>query len=229
MNFDDLKEQLLSLFRRIAERIQDTPAYGQLKDRFDGLSPSMQRLTVFAGVVLAFLIVLSIPLSWHGESKTAMDDFDQRRNVIRELLKVSREAAEVPDIPTSPPVETLKGDVQARAKQANLLDEQIKSIETVSASGGLVPSDKSAGGLVVTLWKLNLRQLVDVGTQLSHISPSVKMTGVEIAANKEDGHYFDVIYRLTALAVPDLSSTDVGDTDAPAAGRKTPPRRGRGQ
>lgn len=221
MNFDDLKEQLLSLLRRLGERIQDTPAYGQLKDRFDGLSPSMQKTTVLAGVVLAFLIVLSLPWSWYGESHTAMEGFDERRNVIRELLKVSREAAEVPDIPTAPPIESLKADVQNRAKQANLLDEQIKSIETVAAAGGLVPSDKSAGGLVVTLWKLNLRQLVDVGGQLSRLNPSVKMTGVEIAANKEDAHYFDVIYRLTALAVPDLSA------DAPEPEpAKAPARRG---
>lgn len=221
MNFDDLKEQLLSLLRRLGERIQDTPAYGQLKDRFDGLSPSMQKTTVLAGVVLAFLIVLSLPWSWYGESHTAMEGFDERRNVIRELLKVSREAAEVPDIPTAPPVESLKADVQNRAKQANLLDEQIKSIETVAAAGGLVPSDKSAGGLVVTLWKLNLRQLVDVGGQLSRLNPSVKMTGVEIAANKEDAHYFDVVYRLTALAVPDLSA------DAPEPEpAKAPARRG---
>lgn len=221
MNFDDLKEQLLSLLRRLGERIQDTPAYGQLKDRFDGLSPSMQKTTVLAGVVLAFLIVLSLPWSWYGESHTAVEGFDERRNVIRELLKVSREAAEVPDIPTAPPIESLKADVQNRAKQANLLDEQIKSIETVAAAGGLVPSDKSAGGLVVTLWKLNLRQLVDVGGQLSRLNPSVKMTGVEIAANKEDAHYFDVVYRLTALAVPDLSA------DAPEPEpAKAPARRG---
>lgn len=221
MNFDDLKEQLLSLLRRLGERIQDTPAYGQLKDRFDGLSPSMQKTTVLAGVVLAFLIVLSLPWSWYGESHTAVEGFDERRNVIRELLKVSREAAEVPDIPTAPPIESLKADVQNRAKQANLLDEQIKSIETVAAAGGLVPSDKSAGGLVVTLWKLNLRQLVDVGSQLSRLNPSVKMTGVEIAANKEDAHYFDVVYRLTALAVPDLSA------DAPEPEpAKAPARRG---
>lgn len=223
MNFDDLKEQLLSLLRRLGERVQDTPAYGQLKDRFDGLSPSMQKMTVLAGVVLAFLIALSLPWGWYGESHTAMEGFDERRNVIRELLKVSREAAEVPDIPTAPPIESLKADVQNRAKQANLLDEQIKSIETVAAAGGLVPSDKSAGGLVVTLWKLNLRQLVDVGGQLSRLNPSVKMTGVEIAANKEDAHYFDVIYRLTALAVPDLSA------DAPEPEpAKAPARRGRG-
>lgn len=221
MNFDDIKERILSLLRRIAERIQDTPFYGQMKDRFDGLSPSMQRLSVLMVVLAGFLIILIFPWTWYGESQDIVNAFEERRNVIRELLKVSREATDVPDIPMAPPIETIRTDLQARMKDLNLLDEQIKSIDSSGSSSKLIPADKTEGGLAVSLAKLNLRQVVDVGSLLTRLSPSLKVTDLEMKANREDARYFDVIYRLTALAVPDLSAPPP-EPEPPSKGGKKP-------
>lgn len=206
MTLDDLKDQLLTSARRIGERVQDTPAYAQLKDRFDGLTPPMQRLSVLLVVLVAFLMVLMLPWSWYGETQDVVTTFEERRNVIRELLKVSREAGDVPDIPMAPPIDTMRGDIQSRLKEASLIEEQIKGIDASTQPSKLIPQDKTEGSLSISLSKLNVRQVVQVGSMLSRLSPSVKVTDLEMLANREDGRYFDVIFRLTSLAVPDLSA-----------------------
>lgn len=223
MNLDDLKEQLISLWSRIAERVQDSALYNQLKDRFDGLSPQAQRTTVLGGAVLLYLALLSIPYSWYVTTADQVTEFEERRNVIRELLKVSREVSDIPDLPLPPPVETLRIDAQARAREANLIDEQIKSVEALSDGSRLISADKSSGAIQVSLEKLNLRQLVDVGAKLSRINASVKLTSVSVTATKEDPHYFNAVYRLVALAVPDMSAEL-----APPEPEAPPARGGRG-
>lgn len=228
MTADDLKESLLSTARRIGERIQDTPAWAQFKDRFDGWSPAMQRLAVLSIVLAAFLIVLMLPWSWYGESQEVVDTFEERRNVIRELLKVSREAGDVPDIPMAPPVDSMRADLQARLKEASLIEDQIKGIDASSSSSRLIPADKTESGLQISLWKLNVRQVVQVGTMLSRLSPSVKLTDIEMQANKEDARYFDVIFRLVSLAVPDLSAPPAEPEPANSNNRRARGNQGAG-
>lgn len=99
MTVDDLKEQIQGVGRRITDRLEEIPAYVQMKERFEGLTPPMQKLTVLAVVVVGWLIVLSIPWGWSSESSLSIEGFESRRALIRDLLKVSREAAEVPNIP----------------------------------------------------------------------------------------------------------------------------------
>lgn len=220
MNFDDLKDQLLSLYHRLMERVQDSAMYNQLKDRFDALTPQAQKTTVLGGAVVIYLMLLLIPYSWYSETSDAVTAFEERRNVIRELLKVSREIAEIPDIPVPPPTESLKVDAQARAREANLIDEQVKSVEVTPDGSALISNDKSAGSVTVQLSKLNLRQLVDVGSKLSRLNPSVKLTALEVQATKENPHYFDVSYKMVALAVPEVNF-------APPAGEPEPAPKGR--
>lgn len=218
MTVDDLKEQFQSVGRRITDRLEEIPAYVEMKERFEGLTPPMQKLTVLGVVVLGWLIVLSVPWSWNSESNLSIEGFESRRALIRDLLKVSREAAEVPNIPPSPPVESLKVDVENRLRSVNLLPEQVKSIEAGVNTSNLLPADRSAGSLSVILSKLNIQQVVEAGSQLSRLSPAVKLTGVQMAANKEDQRYFDVTYRLSALAVPDLSAPP--SDEPPQGGRR---------
>lgn len=217
MNLDDLKEQFQALGQKISDQLQEVPVFVQLKERFDGLTPASQKMVVFGGIVAAWLFVLSIPWGWKSESGYYVENFETRRTLIRDLLKASREAAQVPNVPPAPPDETLRVDVESRLQSMNVGPEQIASIETSTGGSNLIPADRSSGLLDVNLKKLNVQQVVQAGTQLSRISPSVKMTAIEMIANKEDARYYDVKYRLIALAVPDLSVTD---DEAPAGGRQ---------
>ena len=78
----------------------------------------------------------------------------------------------------------------------------MKGIEVIAADTGLIPKGLLESGLRISLAKLNLRQIVDIGYNIQAISPSVKMNAINITANPEDPRYFDVEMKLVSLAVP---------------------------
>lgn len=201
MNLDDLKDRFSTELRATWDRIQESAAYNQMRDRYENMTPSMQKLTLYGGIAAAALIVLSIPYGYFSGSTDAVTEFEGKRMTIRELLKVSREASEVPSIPQAPSIDMLRGMIENQIRSANLLPEQIKGTQSTSGSA-LIPSNLSEGGLQIQLAKLNLRQIVDLGYKFSSISPSVKMSDMTMTANREDNRYFDVVYKLVALAVP---------------------------
>lgn len=217
MNFEELKERFLTQALSYWERIKESSAYNQLRDRYENLSPAAQRGSLIGGAVLIALIILSFPFSYYSNSQTSVSEFEEKRSTIRELLKVTREASDVPDLAQPPPMDQLKNMADTQIRNANLLPEQVKSVEVSSAASKLIPQNLSSGSLIVTLSKLNLRQVVDLGYQLQAMNTSVKMQDLSIVANREDVHYFDVVYKLIALAVP--------STPAPEPEPIAPPKR----
>ncbi|MGZ3771235.1 MAG: hypothetical protein ACXVCP_13130 [Bdellovibrio sp.] len=218
MNFDDLKDRLITDAGVTWERIQESGAYNQLRDRYENLTPPMQKMTVVGVSALVALILLSFPYSHFTTSNEYVGDFENKRMTIRELLKVSRESAEVPQIPQAPSVESIRSSVDNQIKAANLLPEQIKGTEILGSDSKVIPKNLTEGVVQVRLAKLNLRQVLDLGYQFQSISPSVKLKDMSMSANHEDARYFDVTYKLVALAVP----------AAPEVAPEPPPSRGAG-
>ncbi|MFV3410479.1 hypothetical protein ACNH6C_17850 [Bdellovibrio bacteriovorus] len=215
-SFDDLKEKLVSDARVTWERIQESGAYNQLRDRYENMTPAMQKLTLVGSVALVSLIILSIPYGKYTQSNEYVSEFESKRMTIRELLKVSRESSEVPQIPQAPSMDMIRNNIDNQIKAANLLPEQIKGTEIQENNSNLVPKNLTEGLLQVSLAKLNIRQVLDLGYQFQSINPSVKMKDMVMTANREDNRYFDVVYKLVALAVP----------AAPAPEAPEPPSRG---
>lgn len=202
MNFDDIKDNLKSQLGQTWSRVEDSSAYNQLRDRFENLTPTNQKLTLMAAGAVMALLIISIPYSYYSTSTEYVGTFEEKRGLIRELLKVTRESNEVPDLPVAPNADMLKGTIEGQLHMAKLLPEQMKSIEVVAADTGLIPKGLLESGLRISLAKLNLRQIVDIGYNIQAISPSVKMSAIDIKANVEDPRYFDVEMKLVSLAVP---------------------------
>lgn len=202
MNFDDLKDKLISDARLTWDRIQESGAYNQLRDRYENLTPPMQKLTLVGSVALIAFLILSMPYSHFSSSNEYVGDFENKRMTIRELLKVSRESADVPQIPQAPSIDIIRSNIENQIKTANLLPEQIKGTEVLASESKAIPKNLTEGLMQVSLAKLNLRQILDLGYQFQSISPSVKLKDLTMNANREDSRYFDVTYKLVALAVP---------------------------
>jgi hypothetical protein len=205
MNFEDLKERIVSTFKQIWERIQESSLYNQGRDRFENLSPRAQKSVLASVVVFLSLMFFSIPYGYFTESSGSVAGFEERRDLVRRLLKASREAADVPDIPQPPAPENLKGQVDTQLKQAQLIPEQIKSVSIAPVDSKLIPAPMAQGSVVVSLAKLNLRQIVEIGYKLKAISPSVKMSSMQIFANHTDSRYFDATFTLVSLLVPEAA------------------------
>jgi hypothetical protein len=202
MNFDELKERLLSELKQLWERIQDSSIYNQLRDRYENLTPSMQRLVVAAAAGLISLFILSIPYGYWSESVDAVHGFEDRRDLVRKLLKTSRDAADIPDIPQSPSTDTLTSEVNTILTASQLLPEQNKGVSPVTAESSLIPTAAAQGAISVSLAKLNLKQIIEIGYKIKAISPTVKMTAMQMFPNREKPEYFDVTFKLVSLAVP---------------------------
>ncbi|MEK2645095.1 hypothetical protein [Bdellovibrio sp. BCCA] len=202
MNLDDLKDKLVSDARVTWERIQESGTYNQLRDRYENMSPSMQKVTLVGGAALIAFMILSVPYRYYSQSQEYVGEFEGKRMTIRELLKVSRESSDIPQIPQAPSMDMIRSSVENQIKNANLLPEQIKGTEVADNNSKVIPKNLTEGLLQVSLAKLNLRQVLDLGYQFQTINPSVKLKDMVMTANREDARYFDVVYKLVALAVP---------------------------
>lgn len=220
MNIDDLKDNLKSQFGQTWSRIEESSFYNQMKDRFENLSPTNQKLTLMGAGALLALVVISIPYSYYSTSTEYVATYEEKRGLIRELLKVTRESSEVPDLPSAPSAEVLKSNIENQLRMANLLPEQLKGIEVMTAETSLIPKGLLESGLRISLAKLNLRQIVDIGYNIQAVSPSVKMNDVNITANSEDPRYFDVDFKLVSLAVPQ-AHTEAPEVDDSGTGDGT--------
>lgn len=202
MNLDDLKDRLKTEGRATWDRIQESTVYNNLRDRYENLSPVMQKVTLYGGIVAISAFILSIPLGYFSQSQEYVTEFEGKRVTIRELLKVSRESADVPAIPQAPPVDSIRSTIDAQIRNAGLLAEQIKGTDVIDSNSTIIPKNLTEGALQVSLAKLNLRQIIDLGYQFQAINSSVKLKDLVITANREDSRYFDVVYKLVSLAVP---------------------------
>jgi hypothetical protein len=160
-------------------------------------------LATIGGGLLVLFMLLFFPLSNLSDSQTTLSLFEEKRSLIRDLFKTYRESSATPNIATPPNYELLRSNVESIISRADLTPEQnLGSIE-ITAEGNLIPQNLVTHALQVKLAKLNLKQIVDIGSGLVGISESVKMKDMQITANSQDTRYFDVSYKLYSLKVPE--------------------------
>ncbi len=203
MAFEDLKEQIQSELKNRWDQFQESSIYVRTREKFENLTPNSQKLTVIGISVAVAAILISFPWGYFSTSNQSVTSFEEKRSLIRQLLKSTRESQEAPNLPIPPDLNALKAQIENQIQAARLLPEQKRSIAPATGEKThLIPDNLSQGSLVVSLAQLNLRQVVDLGHQFQSISPTVKMTDLEIQASAKDPHYFDVIYKLAVLSVP---------------------------
>lgn len=208
MNLNELKEKLRADAQVTWEKFQDSPVYSQLKDRYDNLSPAMQKLAIFGSVALLLLVLLSTPMGSYTNAGIQEQEFLERRQLIRDFLKAQRSSQDLPNLPAAPPTETLRAQIQGQATMARLIPDQIGSVEEVRKASSLIADNLLSTQLQVSYKKLNLRQVIDLGTQLQNLSPSVKLKDMNMIASTTHPQYFDVDFL---VAVLNLSPSEGGN------------------
>lgn len=213
---ENVKSQSKAAAIRVGQQLQESPAYQQAQDRYQNMSPSMQKLSVVAAIFFIALVVLYYPLSQLAESRTSLTLFEEKRNLIRALFKTYREASSAPNIVRPPNLEGLRVAVESILNRAELLPEQNLGISQGGPEGRLIPQNLVAYVLQVKLAKLNLRQIVDIGSSIAGISESVKMKDLVVSANRQDTRYYDVTYALYGLKVPEPNIDTPAEIEKPA-------------
>lgn len=216
MNLDELKENIFSKLKVEFEKFQDSSLYLTVSERYQNLSPIAQKLVLIGIFTVTTYLVVSIPLDYYNNSNNHLAEFSGKRELVRELLKASKEAQEIPNIPVPPDVNSVKSRIQSRIEIAKLIPEQIKSVEVISDSSKLVPNKFNQGMVQVQLSQLNLGQIVDLAHQIMSISPSIKLQDLEMSAHSKDDRYYDVIMKVLVLEVPSFDSSSEDDPSPPA-------------
>lgn len=200
---EEIKDQLKATFSRVGDAIQESESYAKLQDRYQSLSAGSQRLVWIVGILIITFMVFSYPLLQISNSQVLITSFEEKRSLIRDLFKTYRESSGQASIPVSPSAENLKNAVETILTVANLIPEQRVGIIQGTPEGKLIPASLISHVIDVKLAKLNLKQIVDIGTSIAAISESVKLKDMLIAANTKDTRYYDVTYKLYALNVPE--------------------------
>lgn len=202
MAFEELQERLVSQAKATWEKVEESSLYNQVKDRFENLSPLMQKVVLSVAAAITALFLFSFPLGFYSESDQTLSEFETRRNLTRELLKTARDASQAPPLSGTPDSADLQSRIQSQLENSQLLPEQIRSVQTVALPASMIPQNALAYGMEVSLAKLNLTQVVAIGHQLGMIdSTTTKIKDMEMVPNAQDARYLDVIYRLVTFKI----------------------------
>lgn len=199
MNIEDLKEKIKTSWAEV----QEHPTYNTLKEKYETLSPDTQRVLVLSVVLVVFLAVLSIPMSYLSSSGESIERFETDKRMIRELLKVGKKKPGRSALPPSMSIDDIRGRVSSTLSRFQLLPEQKGDVVLAQEKNQLVPSPIQQISATVQLKTLNLKQIVDVGHALQRASHSIKLVGLSIirSAGKKE-NYFDVTYKVSAFSMP---------------------------
>lgn len=209
MNADDLKDQLREQFSSLWGRIQESSVYNNIKEQFEALPQAAQRaISIGAGVIVALFIVY-IPFSYILAANDSIEEFNENRGLIRELLRVARFGDQAPPLPPQLSITDLQNQAQMILTELKLVPEQMGPITPLEdrPAKNLTAAMIQQAGISVSINKINLSQILDIGYRFQNINLGTKITGLEIVAHAEDNHYYNVTYKLVNFSLPQNSNS----------------------
>ena len=217
---DEIKNQLKEKFSEIFEKIKETELYQKAEEKYQSLNPRGQKLTRYASAFLVLFFVVIYPVSQLQMSSDLVAEFEVKRELLRDLFKTYRESSASPALPPPPQGGELVSQVQSMLSSAELLPEQIVNVGLVEFEGRIIPQKLVNSVVAVQLSSINLRQTVDIGTQLANISASIKVKDLDMNATEGKAGYFDVTYKLYAFNVPQPIVEAAPDIELPNKDKK---------
>lgn len=220
--FDDLKEQFKTQSAQVWEKIQESTAFNHLRDRYENLSTRSQKIVVIGSSLIALLFVLSIPLQFLSSATDQVSLYEDQRELIHDLFKIQQDSQSSTGLTPGPNAMALQSQIDGELKNSMLAPEQIRGSQIDQSSIPGIPKEYVEAALQVSLAKLNLRQVVDIGYQILNIHPTLKMVDLVVEPNMQDSRYFDVVYKIAALKVPVFLPPPPIEDEKPKKGDKKP-------
>ncbi len=211
----EVKDQLLDILKTRWGELQESSIYIQIKEKYDDMSSGAQKLVVLACIAIIVLFLVLPPWSWIGSSSTFIESFESKKALIRSLLQLKRDIAQAPAVANGISSSALKKQVETSIRAIGLNADQIKGVAEISLSNDgsstLVADSVLQNGVQITVSKINLEQFVDLSYRIQKMNLTAKLLSVDMKANNEDNHYYDVIYQLISFAVPQVEVEIEGD------------------
>jgi hypothetical protein len=213
---DALKNLLENLKERIkvawAEQ-QETELYISTKEKFEALPIITQKLIIAGAGLLLVLLFLWWPVSNLIDSMDFNGQFNEQRQVLKELFRIDRDMSSGPNVPTPPTPVSLKSTFDSKIAASGIKSDQIKDQSEMPPQnvGG---ADQK--GYQYHIAHLTIRQAIDLSYELEHADPSLKLGGLELIAEAQDPHFYEVGIKLVTFApkVASLGTPGKGIVDA---------------
>lgn len=203
MDFKDIKDQFAERLKEVGQKISENESVIQLVERYKALSPVMQKVIAGVSIVLALYIIYSIPASYVTTSTEYEDNFNYNRGLIRGLFRSARQPIINAEKFSGMNTDELKTRVDGLMASALVVESQKgSSYPSKNALSVALPAAIKQEGMTFEIKKLNLKQVVSLGEQISTMHPNAKLAAVEIRADEQDPHYFNVKYSVTSLSLP---------------------------
>lgn len=214
MALEELRERFSQQLKDLGGKIQDSPAFQSMKEKFDDLPANQQKIVVILLAVVISFFLFSFPYENWSASSESVTEFEDRRELIRDLLKVTKETSEIPSFVPAPELGQIKTDIEMRLQQFQLVNEQLAGVNVeMPTNSSLIPTSRQEGGIKVMLKKLNLRQVVDITAQLQAMEPAIKLKNLSLDSNLQDARYLDAVLEFVVIKIPQISMDSTG-TDA---------------
>ncbi|MGE0526056.1 MAG: hypothetical protein AB7G93_14730 [Bdellovibrionales bacterium] len=224
MAFENLRDQLKEQWAELSAKIQESPAFNSLRERFESQTPAVQRAIVAGAGALFALFLLSFPLGYLSTSNEHLEYFEENRELIRGLLRASRSASEPSPVPPPVAADSLKTMIEERLRSRNLSPEQIGEMNPIpnQPAGNLAPATVVQNGLAVQVKNLNLTQIVDIANMLQNLGPGTKLMGLDVVQADGQTHYYNIIARVVNFGLPVIAEPE--EEKSPPARRPSRPR-----
>lgn len=227
MALEVVREKLKDALADLSSKIQENSAFNNLREKFEGQPPTVQR-AILAGIAfMAFLFLISFPWSYISESQDHMTYFEENRGLIQGLLRASRAAKEPSPLPAPIGADTLKSFVQSALTENRLIPDQIGDMQADPGKPAkdLAPAVVVQSGLNVQLKKLNLDQVIALSHKFQTLAPGTKLMGLEIIQTAGQTHYYDMVAHIVNFGLPVTIVEEPTDNKRPGKGGKKPPKR----
>lgn len=204
MGLEEVKEQLKEKWDEVVSKVSESDLYILLSERYNNLSPVVQKVLIFSVIFFAGYLVYSVPAGFIDAAKEKELRFVESRKLIRDLSRSARNPVIDPTLFSGMEFEEMRAKVEEVASKIQVLDTQ-KGTATNTLKplpSNVVPGAIKQTGLTYEFKKLTLRQAVAMSEQLSSLHTNTKLAGVVIEADNEDNHYFTVKYTLSSLSLP---------------------------
>jgi hypothetical protein len=212
-------DAIKNLIENLKERIktawseqQESEIYLKTKEKYDELPPLVQK-GIMGGISLLFLLLIFWwPLSNFFDSSDFNSKFDDERQTLKELIRIERETT-VGSLTNPPSPSSLKTQFDSKIANAGIKTDQVKDqSEMPMQLVGLAEQH----GFQYRITHITIRQAVDLGYELEHVDPSLHIGGLEVTAEPQDPHFYDVGIKIVNFApkIADLGSPGKGIADA---------------
>lgn len=206
--FDNLKERIKTLI----QEQQESELFISLKERYHALTPTMQKVVKWSAISFAAMMILWMPVFSFLDSVSRNGEFEDRRQSLKDLLKIERDYATITIATPANPF-AMKGLMDQKLMAFGVKPEQIK--DTTETSEPVVGSKNvEQKGIQYQLLHLTIRQAIDVSCELEQMDKNLKLQDFELTAEPADPHYYNLRLKLiTFVPKAPVSKPDGAKSD----------------